>query len=84
MSRNFSHDSFAAPGEFPLGSSQSRAAARMRLEQLKAARPRFELIHSIPRPRTDNSVVHEGEWVELDDGQLMRLVYLPQASEEIN
>lgn len=80
MSRN----PYAAPGEFPLGSPQSRAAARMRLEQLKAARPQFELMHSIPRPRQDNNVVHEGEWSEMSDGQLRRLTYVPQGSEEIN
>jgi hypothetical protein len=79
-----SRDSYVAPGEFPLGSPQSRAAARMRLEQLRAAQPQFELIHSIPRPRQDNSVVHEGEWVELENGQLMRLVYVPQGGKEIN
>jgi hypothetical protein len=56
----------------------------MRLEQLKAARPQFELMHSIPRPRQDNNVVHEGEWSEMSDGQLRRLTYVPQGSEEIN
>ena len=74
-----SRDLYVAPGEFPLGSAQSRAAARMRLQQLKAARPTFQLIHSIPRPGLDPNVVHVGEWGELEDGRLFRMVYRPQA-----
>ena len=54
----------------------------MRLEQLKAARPQFELVHSILRPRQDDSVVNEGEWGEMSDGQLRRPFYVPQAGEE--
>jgi hypothetical protein len=77
-----SHDPYVGPGEFPLGSPQSRAAARMRLQQLRASRPQVDLLHSVPRPHRDNGLVHVGEWSELPDGQLMRWTYTPRAAHE--
>jgi len=65
------------PGDFPVGSCESRAAARMRLQQLNANRSTFELIHSVPRPYCSATEPHATEWRELDDGRLMRVVYVP-------
>jgi hypothetical protein len=70
------------PADFPLGSAQSRAAARSQLQRFEANRACFVISHSVPRPRLDPSIAHEGEWCELDDGRLMRWDYAPNEIQE--
>ncbi len=64
------------PGDFALGSSQSRAAARALLERRFAARKRIDIVCSIPRPREDGEI-HIGTWTEGADGSLFRFSSLP-------
>lgn len=70
-------NSLAKPGDFPIGSLQSRSAARMRLIRLNESRKRMRFIHNIPRPREDKSRMHYGDWQEGKDGTLFQLVYVP-------
>ena len=64
------------PGEYPLGSAQSRAAARALLERRFAGRRRIDVVSSVPRPGGDGGI-RVGTWVECDDGSLFRLSNLP-------
>jgi hypothetical protein len=54
----------AKPGNYALGSPQSRAAARAVLAQRLAGRKRVELIVSWPIPRPDGERIRIGEWRE--------------------
>jgi hypothetical protein len=67
-------NSLHKPGDFPVGSLESRAAARM---QLVCGRKRLRIIWSIPPREADISRVHFGEWQEWPDGTLGQQVYLP-------
>jgi hypothetical protein len=62
---------------FPIGSLESRAAARMRLAYLNENRKLVRMISSIPRPGADNSCVHFGEWQKWDHKTFGQQVYLP-------
>jgi hypothetical protein len=64
------------PGNYPLGSAQSRAAARVRLERRFAARERGELIVSHYMLAPDQ--IRIGEWKEAWDGTLIRVSHLPK------
>ena len=64
------------PSKYPLGSTQSRAAARALLERRFAGRRRIDLVSSVPRPGDDGGI-HIGAWIECDDGSLFRLSTLP-------
>jgi hypothetical protein len=64
------------PGDFALGSSQSRAAARALLACRFAARKRMEIVSSIPRPGGDGGI-HIGTWTEGADGSLFRFSSIP-------
>jgi len=64
------------PGDFPIGSLESRAAARALLEG--NTRQRLEFIHYVPiRPIQDMTKPHATPWVVTQDGELFRLVYVP-------
>lgn len=65
------------PGDFPIGSPESRAAARMRLFGWSDHRERIEVQHNIPRPGADSARFHFGAWQNCQDGKLFRLVYVP-------
>jgi len=67
----------ARPGDYALGSPQSRAAARAILARRLAGRKKVDLIvtSSIPRPRGDG--IRIGEWSEDKDGTLRRTSFLP-------
>ena len=69
-------DSGLKPGEYPLGSPQSRAAARALLERRFAGRRRIDVVSSIPRPGGDGGI-RIGTWIECDDGTLFRLSTIP-------
>lgn len=65
------------PWEFPVGSEQSRAAARNIIATRDAKVRRIELVHNIPRPRHDPLRPHFGQWQSTGDGGLARMVYRP-------
>src|ERR1700677_1935389 len=69
-------DAGPQPGNYPLGSAQSRAAARVRLERRFAARERGELIVSHYMLAPDQ--IRIGEWKEAWDGTLIRVSHLPK------
>src|SRR5271165_5125921 len=62
------------PEAFPLGSPQSRAAARARLQRQREGRERIELILDIGYGIEDLKI---GEWTEGDDGSLSRISIIP-------
>jgi hypothetical protein len=70
-------------GDFPVGSLNSRATARMCLERMRGAQKRIEIITNVRWPlnelpqATDNSVPFAYPWQETTDGGLMRIVYCP-------
>jgi hypothetical protein len=70
------------PEEFPLGSPESRAAARAMLETRESRVRRLQIVTEIPRPRQDNSHAHVGHWQPMVDGGFMRLVYVPLGTDE--
>ena len=72
----FEQMSGVRPGDYPIGSPESRAAARLQLAHRQNSRERLTIIHSVPRPRQDDSRVCFGSWSELPDGKLWRLVYV--------
>lgn len=82
MANNGAQDPLSAtgagmkPGEYPLGSVQSRVAARALLERRLAARNRLDIVSSIPRPGGDGEI-HIGAWSEAADGTLMRFSNIP-------
>jgi hypothetical protein len=73
------------PADFPVGSPESRAAARAAVEQRRASQKRreFVLIHSVPRPNYEGDpnfdplgpIVHE--WHMAEDGVLERHCSIP-------
>ena len=69
-------DNAARPGDFPLGSRESRAAARLLLNSLANTRRRIEIVSHIPRPGQDGTKPHVSDWNDFGDA-LMRMVYVP-------
>ena len=69
--------SIAKPSDFPIGSPESRAAARMRLDLLQASRKRLEIVVNFSPSGEDPILPHAGPWQETVDGGLMRIVYHP-------
>jgi hypothetical protein len=65
------------PEDFPIGSPESRAAARMLLARRNDGRKRMRIIWGIPSPGEDNSRVHFGEWQEWEDDTQGQIVYVP-------
>jgi hypothetical protein len=72
-----------SPGDFPIGSSESRAAARMRLQEMQSTRKRIEFITNISLPHRglsqapDTSMPYAYPWQETNDGSRLRMVYCP-------
>lgn len=65
------------PGDFPIGSPESRAAARMQLAHRNDGRKRWRITWSIPRPGEDNSRIRFSGWEEWGEGTLCQMVYVP-------
>ena len=65
------------PGDYALGSPESRAAARAVLERRLAERNRggITLVSNIPRPYGNG--VRIGDWCESNDGTIIRFCSLP-------
>jgi hypothetical protein len=70
------------PTDFPVGSFESRAAARALLDFRVAGESLLEVISRIPRPRQDNSRVQVGESQRINDRRLRWVVYVPVPKEE--
>jgi hypothetical protein len=69
-------DAGVSPGKYPLGSPQSRAAARAILARRFAERKREELVVTHYALGPDKMRV--GEWNESGDGTLIRVSHLPR------
>lgn len=66
------------PQDFPLGSVESRAAARALLAHRFNSRKRLRIIWNAPRPYKDNSRVSFSDWMEWPNGYLVQWVCVPQ------
>lgn len=64
------------PGDFALGSAESRAAARALLESRTDNRERLDILIDIGVPPDDEPRI--GEWEEGADGKLVRICVLPE------
>jgi hypothetical protein len=64
------------PGDFPLGSTLSRAAARLLMKERRDTRKRVTLISNVCRSGGDENEPHVGPWRDFGD-TLMRMIYLP-------
>ncbi len=62
------------PEAFPLGSPQSRGAARAKLQQQRAGRERIDLILDMGSGIENLKI---GEWTEGEDGPLVRVSIIP-------
>ena len=57
------------PGDFPLGSPQSKAAVRMQLAKIRTAQPRVTHVMFVPRPGRDPMRYHFTPWAgDLESG----------------
>jgi hypothetical protein len=65
------------PEDFPIGSPESRAAARMQLARRNESRKRLRLISHIPSGGKDNSRIRFGGWQEWGEDTLCQQVYVP-------
>ena len=72
-------NSLPNPGDFPIGSLESRAAARIRLASRHDSHKRMRIITNIPGPGVDSSRVHFGKWQKWQDNWLGQLIYRPHA-----
>jgi hypothetical protein len=70
-------DLIVRPGDFPLGSLESRAAARALAGTRSDSAPRIQLIHSVHRPHLDHRRIHVSAWGETGDGRFFRCIYVP-------
>ena len=75
-------NSLPRPEEFPLGSMESRAAARAMLEAQEKGVRRLQIIIAAPRPRREGEPrTKVGPWFETADG-LTRYVFVPPGTDE--
>jgi hypothetical protein len=65
------------PGDFPLGSPQSRAAVRMRLAKIRTAQPRLTYVMYVGRPNRDPMRYHFTGWAGDPKNGFMRFVFAP-------
>jgi hypothetical protein len=68
--------------DFPIGSLESRAAARSLLRQRRSKQERLQFFHNVRGPWYGDGpeppdVPKANPWFEGDDGRLVRLVYIP-------
>jgi hypothetical protein len=69
------------PEDFPIGSPESRAAARAMLEARERGIPHVQLIIDFPRPGAERDTT-VGPWCKTDDGTLIRTVTVPPGTEK--
>jgi hypothetical protein len=65
------------PEEFPIGSPESRAAARLQLGRMMDTCKRVTVIFDCPRPKTENLRVIIGKWHGSPKGTFTRTVFVP-------
>lgn len=65
------------PEDFPIGSLESRAAARILLTRRVDSRKRTTVVVNVARGIQDPSRVRFGPWQEWQDGSLCRFAYAP-------
>ena len=71
------------PGDFPIGSPESRAAARMLMRSRVDNRKRLQFITNTMLAHHDgNPEPHVTPWIETLDGGLFRFVYAPNGTDE--
>ena len=76
-------NSLPRPEEFPLGSMESRAAARAMLEAQERGVRHLQIIITAPRPRREGEPhTKVGPWFETADGGLTRYVFVPPGTDE--
>jgi len=68
-------DSGMRPGCFPLGSPQSRAAARAMLESQSSGQRGMIIFSSVPRPRSNG--LNIGPWIDKANGRPVRIFQIP-------
>src|SRR5262245_17612633 len=67
------------PGDFPLGSPQSRAAVRMKLAKIRTAQPRVTYVMYVPRPNRDPMRYHFTPWAGDPENGFQRFAFGPSA-----
>jgi hypothetical protein len=75
------------PGNFPICSLESRAAARMLMKSRQDNCKRIQFVTNVlfpyrDGPPRDSSKPYATPWTETRDGGLMRFVYVPTGSDE--
>jgi hypothetical protein len=76
-------DSIPGPGEFPVRSIESRAAARRRVQASVEGRVRKTMLWIDFEKEVDGKPkARIGEWIENLDGSLMRIVVAPSVMDE--
>src|SRR5215475_3775437 len=65
------------PGDFPLGSPQSRAAVRMQLAKIRSAQPRLNFLVYMPCRGQDPMRNHFTPWAGDPESGFTRLVFVP-------
>lgn len=71
------------PEDFPIGSPESRAAARMLAQHIYDSRERVEVVFvGICRHRTEDGKPYASPWIETSDGKLFRTIFTGDMSEE--
>ena len=65
------------PWEFPVGSVESRASARIFNQRKNEERVRIEFVSNVARPHHDNTKPHATPWADTIDGKLFRILYVP-------
>ena len=70
-------DGSLRPSDFPVGSPESRAAARVLLSRRIDTRRRITIAYSIPRRGMDRTRVQFDKWREWPNNTLGRFVYIP-------
>jgi hypothetical protein len=69
------------PGDFPIGSIESRVAMRLQLANRRDSPRRIEIVSNIARPDVDNAKPHISPWSDFGD-VLMRMLYVPAGMTE--
>lgn len=65
------------PGDFPLGSLESRVTARMKLEKTIRTQRRETIVFHVPRPHRDPMRYHFMGWSGDRETGFMRVVFAP-------
>jgi hypothetical protein len=69
------------PGDFPIGSIESRAAMRLQLANRRDSRRRIEIVSNVARRGVDNAKPHMSPWSDFGD-VIMRMLYVPAGMTE--